>query len=118
MRDGLLWSINGSEYFVTSEHPFMTTQWWKSFDPDLTKEWVNLEVWKLKVWDILITEKWYKLIKSLSSVNADEDTQLYNLMLNGDHTYYADGYLVHNKVDTMIACDGKVACNKEKSRLN
>ena len=93
-----LWSINGWKYFVTAEHPFMTTEWWKSLNPELTKIWMeNLPVGLLKVWDILITENWNVEIYSLDSKKWSEDTQLYNFKLDGDHTYYADNYLVHNK---------------------
>jgi hypothetical protein len=52
----------------------------------------------------LITDSGYRLVKSISFENASSDTQLYNLILDGDHTYHADGYLVHNKVDK----EGKV----------
>lgn len=90
-------SINGGEYFVSDEHPFMTTEWWKSFDPEMTKQEVDLDVTKLKVWDVLITVDGYEVIRTLDFIDSDEDTQLYNFVLDGDHTYYADGYLVHNK---------------------
>ena len=93
-----LWSINGWKYFVTAEHPFMTTEWWKSLNPELTKIWMeNLPVWLLKVGDTLITENWNVEIYSLDAKKSAEDTQLYNFKLDGDHTYYADNYLVHNK---------------------
>jgi hypothetical protein len=29
---------------------------------------------------------------------ADDPTTLYNLLLDGDHIYFADALLVHNKV--------------------
>ena len=92
-----LWSINGWKYFVTSEHPFMTTEWWKSLNPELSMNGMNTKVWLLKVWDELITESWNIKVSSLASRYWTPDTQLYNLMLDWDHTYYANGYLVHNK---------------------
>ena len=92
-----LWSINGSEYFVSDEHPFKTTEWWKSFDPEMTKLEVNLDTTELKVWDILITNSGLEEIKSVDYISADYDTPLYNFKLDGDHTYYANDYLVHNK---------------------
>jgi hypothetical protein len=38
LGDRLLYSINGSDYFVTAEHPFMTTEGWKSISPEATKK--------------------------------------------------------------------------------
>ena len=92
-----LWSINGWEYFVSDEHPFKTTQWWKSFNPEMTKLEIDLNTTELKVWDILVTAQWQEEINSVDYIDADYDTPLYNLLLDGDHTYYANGYLVHNK---------------------
>jgi hypothetical protein len=57
---------------------------------------------ELLVWDVLITNDGYLVIESLEWVEWDKDTQLYNLMLDWDHTYYADGYLVHNKVKALL----------------
>lgn len=119
-----LWSINGWEYFVTAEHPFMTTEWWKSLNPELTKIWMeNLPVWLLKVWDTLITENWNIVIYSLDAKKSAEDTQLYNFKLDGDHTYYADSYLVHNKwwygtptcSDVDVKSNGDVTCEANNS---
>ncbi len=92
-----LWSINGSEYFVSDEHPFMTTQWWKSFNPEMTKLEIDLNTAELKIWDILVTNTGQEEIKSIDYINGDCNTPLYNFVLDGDHTYYANNYLVHNK---------------------
>ena len=92
-----LWSINGSEYFVSDEHPFKTTEWWKSFDPEMTKLEIDLDTTELKVWDILIKNNGLEVIKSIEYIEWEDDTQLYNFVLDGDHTYYANSYLVHNK---------------------
>jgi hypothetical protein len=37
------------------------------------------------------------LLSSLEGRPADPATPLYNLHLDGDHTYFADDLLVHNK---------------------
>ena len=66
----------------------------------------------------MITDNGYRLVKSISFEDAPYDTQLYNLVLDGDHTYHADGYLVHNKVDAQIAPDtDSVAGNKENRKI-
>ena len=96
--DGKLYSFNGGRYFVTEEHPFKTLDGWKSINPKKTaNENIGITVTTLKVGDTLITEKGNILLKSIKSEVASSDTDLYNFLLDGDHTYYADGYLVHNK---------------------
>ena len=101
-----LWSINGWKNFFTEEHPFMTTEWWKAINSELAMQEIDLEVWELQVWDVLVTNNGYVVIRSLEWVEWDKDTQLYNLMLDWDHTYYADDYLVHNKLKMLAYLDG------------
>ena len=95
--DKWLYSINGSKNFVSPEHPFMTTEWWKSFNPELSTKIIWEEVGMLEIWDVLVTEDWYEILKSYGWVSADVETQLYNFKVWWDKTYYANGYLVHNK---------------------
>jgi hypothetical protein len=96
----LLYSINGSDAFVTPNHPFLTTQGWKSIDPDTTRrEIASLSVSLLKIGDTLITESGNIIVTSLIPHTADASTQLYNFELDGDHTYFANGLAVHNKND-------------------
>ena len=105
--NGKLYSINGGRYFVTEEHPFKTTEGWKSINPKKTeKENIGITVTPLNVGDTLVTDKGNVLIKTINSKSASSDTNLYNFILDGDHTYYADGYLVHNKT----ACGGGYNC--------
>jgi hypothetical protein len=114
--DGKLYSFNGGRYFVTEEHPFKTTNGWKSINPKKTeKENIGITVTALKVGDTLITEDGYVLLKSLKGKEGKKDTQLYNFKLDGDHTYYADGYLVHNKyfcsyIDPVRECGSYGVC--------
>ncbi|NVN97298.1 hypothetical protein HXX01_03665 [Candidatus Nomurabacteria bacterium] len=96
--NGKLYSFNGGRYFVTEEHPFKTTNGWKSINPKKTaNENIGIKVTELKVGDTLITDTGHVLLKTVKSKVGKDDTQLYNFKLDGDHTYYADGYLVHNK---------------------
>lgn len=106
LNEKKLYSFNGGRYFVTAEHPFRTTKGWKSIDPKLTaSENIGITVTELKVGDTLITDDGNILLKTINSKNEKENTDLYNFVLGGDHTYYADGYLVHNK----LACvDGQI----------
>ena len=98
-----LYSINGGNYFVTAEHPFMTKDGWKSIDANATLKENHLafsdesSMGTLDVGDILITSGDEVEIESISLKSGDSQMQLYNFALSGDHTYNADGYLVHNK---------------------
>lgn len=122
-----LFSINGSTPFVTAEHPIMTATGWKSIDPQATAaENPRLIVGRLLVNDVLMTLEGSVVtalpdagrgdrvepalqpvaLTRLDSHRADRQTQLYNLLLDGDHTYFANGLLVHNKCFIVTAATG------------
>ena len=98
-----VYAFNGGRFFVTAEHPFLTTEGWKAIDPVISKE-KHPEISSiahLKIGDTLITDHGKVVINSITSKEVDPDTTVYNLILGGDHTYIADGYIVHNnKCDT------------------
>lgn len=93
---GKVYSINGSDYFVTAGHPFMTTEGWKSFNPQLAME-INptLDIGQLKVGDILVTDSGNIAVDKLDFII--KSTPVYNFEVSGEKVYYADGFLVHNK---------------------
>lgn len=45
------------------------------------------------------------IIHTIDAQHDNPDTQLYNFIVDGDHTYYADGYLVHNKTSNAFCND-------------
>jgi hypothetical protein len=114
-----LYALNGSSFFVTAEHPFMTEEGWKSIDPAaLAAEHSALRVDQLTVGDCLLALTAVAVpvgggrsvyaeavdvriepvaLHSLVGRPADPATQLYNLRLDGNHTYFANDLLVHNK---------------------
>jgi hypothetical protein len=95
----LLYSFNGGAYFVTEEHPFMTKDGWKAINPKASYEetpHLNIDINQLKIGDILILNDKEVELK-LIDWKSEEDQIVYNLLLNGNNTYYADDYLVHNK---------------------
>lgn len=114
-----LWSINGSRPFVTAEHPFLGPDGWRAIDPGATAlENPLLPVRPLARGDRLlrlvdasgpacagglalatVAEPVEEVVEVLSLLAAvySEDLPLFNLRLDGDHTYVADGWLVHNK---------------------
>jgi hypothetical protein len=98
-----LYSFNGSEnYFVTSEHPFMTSEGWKSIKPEMTKLRDGIEMYEqlsgaLSVGDKLVHEHGLVEVESIESkVVNSRDLPLYNFVVEDAHQYYADGFLVHN----------------------
>ena len=95
----LLYCFNHGRYFVTAEHPFMTTKGWRAIDPHATRrENQSLLVGRLQLGDQLVRlGQPNLLIQHIDSQAAPEQVQLYNFILADDHSYYADGYLVHNK---------------------
>ena len=93
-----IYSINGSKAFVTEDHPFLTTEWWKSRDPESSfRYYEDIEVSLLKLWDELIREDWStEVIKSLIFETQNPDTIVYSFDVDGNDTYIANGYIVHN----------------------
>ena len=120
-----LYAFNEGIPFVTAEHPFMTKTGWKSISPEITlAENKNLSVGALKAGDeVLRLDAVMKRPKSMTvgssvvleppvgvsietkflaldavvSHDSEPSTIVYNLRLNGNHTYFANDYLVHNK---------------------
>ena len=106
----LLYGFNDGTPFVTAEHPFMTTEGWKSINPQATID-ENVEgfetlsdIGQLQVDDIILGSN-NVTINSIVSASAATSSFLWNFNVDGDNTYYADDYIVHNKCfvgDTLI----------------
>ena len=95
---------NGTFVKMTEEHPLMTRDGWKALDPNKTKEEnPELIVKKLGVGDTVVREDGEAVLENISCWSAN--TPAYNLILdNGAHTYFADGFLAHNK-GGIIKCE-------------
>lgn len=99
LGERLLYGLNGSHPFVTSEHPFMSSEGWASIEPGETKKEIDLDVIPLILGDKLVrynTQELF-LLQDVHENIADAETQLYNFKLDGNNTYFADDFLVHNK---------------------
>ena len=94
-KEYTIYSINNSEAFVTAEHPFKTTTGWKAIDPLETFKTHGIESNVLEIGDILITKEGNEEIKLINQSTQTANT-IYNLRLDNEHVYYANGYLVHN----------------------
>ena len=91
---------------VTPGHPFMTTDGWKSINPDITKEigvyeQYNLEVSKLEVGDRIISIELDGTVseKEVTSIQwmGLQTVKVYNFETDGSHNYVANGMVAHNK---------------------
>ena len=105
--DRVLYAFNGGNFFVTAEHPFMLeTGQWASIDPEATEEeQPGFEekygkIKSLEVGDVVVLKDNKKLkLEIIESRDRYTKTMpVYNPVLDGNHTYYADGFLVHNKM--------------------
>lgn len=92
-----VYRMNTDNYFVTASHPFMTTQGWKSFDPESTRRKVpSIETNLLEVGDVLINEDGsYEILTNDDHISGPH--KVYNFSVDGVHDFYANGYWVHNK---------------------
>jgi hypothetical protein len=102
VRDGTLYGFNGGDKFITSEHPVMTKDGWKAINQENAKKFEphlsEILVGNLAVGDeILMLDGSYLTLDSIETYKDQPQQQLYNLMLGGDHTYYVNNLLVHNK---------------------
>ncbi len=92
---GLKYSFNHGKFFVTSSHPFLTESGWKSLNPMVSvRENPGLNVSQLAEGDVVLTKNGSYRINSVEASHNAET--VYNFRTDGDHTYIADGYLVHN----------------------
>jgi len=94
-----LYGINGSKPFVTSGHPFKTQDGWKAMEPSMTKaEGHAVTTTKLEVGDTLYLEDGSTVIITSIDPHPQGDMfQTYSPVVDGDNTYYSNGFLVHNK---------------------
>lgn len=89
---------DGDVLNMTVEHPIMTKEGWKSITPSKTaEENPDLIVSSLQKDDEVVRDDGgYGKVQDISCWSAK--TPAYNLILDeGAHTYFADGYLAHNK---------------------
>ncbi|RQM74934.1 hypothetical protein EHZ47_12295 [Aeromonas jandaei] len=112
LGDRRLYGINQLPPFFTGEHPFLTTRGWAAISPAMTRaENPTLIVlplftgMRLLGWSAaantgnlaLAPHPVELLVESLYWIDAPPTTELFNLVLNGTHSYIANSLIVHNK---------------------
>jgi len=102
-------SINGGWAFFSEEHPMLTTDGWACANPDCDEAKMHLVdgeivTLKLEVGMTMVKEDGVEeLITSIDFIEDDYNKIIYNLMLDGDHQYVVEGYIVHNKGGDPVA---------------
>jgi hypothetical protein len=111
-----LFGINQHHPFFTAEHPFLTPGGWRALDRVATRlETPGLDVAELAAGDVLITAAAvsgetagalvlapavsfrHLVLHRLTRTEGGPTDGVYNLILDGDHSYVANGFVVHNK---------------------
>lgn len=94
--------INNLGKLKTPEHPLYTREGWKSYCPSTFRrdfpDMAHLNVTELTVGDAIQTLEgnWLE-VTSLEVYQDQPDQTVYNFILDGNHTYYANGLLTHNR---------------------
>ena len=107
-----LYGLNHLPPFFTAEPPFLTTQGWAAIAPAMTRTenpalavlplftGMHLLGWSEggSAGNLALAPHPVELpVASLSWVDAPPATALFNLILDGSHSYVANGLIVHNK---------------------
>ena len=108
IKNRQIYGINNIDPFFTDGHVFMTTEGWKSINPEQTLiELPKFQVKKLQVGDVMFKINYNKgkitykpiCIKKITSKSIDTDKLLYNLGIVGNYSYHANGFVTHNMYD-------------------
>ncbi|AVP85451.1 hypothetical protein [Aeromonas hydrophila] len=107
-----LYGLNRLAPFFTAEHPFLTTRGWAAIAPAMTRT-ENPTLALLPLFTGMHLLGWSEhdsagnlalaphpielLVESLCWLDAPPTTALFNLILDGSHSYVANGLIVHNK---------------------
>ncbi|KHN54565.1 hint domain-containing protein [Aeromonas hydrophila] len=107
-----LYGLNRLAPFFTAEHPLLTTRGWAAIAPAMTRS-ENPTLTVLPLFTGMHLLGWSEhgsagnlalapqptplLVESLCWLDAPPTTALFNLILDGSHSYVANGLIVHNK---------------------
>ena len=124
----------GNKKWFTAEHPFLTAEGWKSIAPDKTLEENTsfTDIKEMQVGDklfigskiednIAYIHTPVKVITFEERANLEANTIVYNLLVDGNHSYHANGFVVHsiqpNFDATYVSNCIKNLTNKQKNVL-
>jgi len=97
---------NGRTINSTDEHPYyVNNKGWSSFNPVKSMTIHDMEVFELLSGDSLVDRNGNTItIKSITQLDPAYQ-EVYNFEIEGNHNYFANGVLVHNKF-TSVASGG------------
>jgi hypothetical protein len=93
-------SINGSEYFCTEDHPFKTQDGWKAVNSVMCLElypYLDIVDADLVIGDTIEIQNGSVAVETIGTKEVPPETHLWNFMMDGNHTYVAKGFVMHNK---------------------
>jgi len=94
----------------TTCHPYwVVNKGWSSFNPEITKKLYNFDVEKIEESDVLLTIDNEEAIVDKITELITKKVITYNLGIMGNHTYYANNILVHNKTEDGYSVDYCIA---------
>ncbi|MCM0606228.1 MAG: hypothetical protein KA715_09070 [Xanthomonadaceae bacterium] len=99
-----LFAINEGKHFITEGHPIKTKDGWKSISPKKSMEEnhkISGDVGQLKVGDVILADSGEIEVTKIHKKSSN--VKVYNLEVENDHSYRANGIFVHNKV--ILPCD-------------
>ena len=101
LEDRKLCAVNGGNYFFTDDHPMMTNKGWAAVDPKaaslLHKEMGEPITTLVEGMTITGHNGADVVVETLTTKEDDPDTPVYNFEVDGNHEYFADGFLTHNR---------------------
>ena len=95
----LLHLSNGTKIEVTTEHPFwVINKGWCSVNVSKGNTCHTMKISQLQVQDSLLDENNNEVVLlEIQQIENNINQIVYNLTVEGNHTYYANSILVHNK---------------------
>lgn len=94
-----LYTINDTGLEFTPEHPFLTKEGWKSLVPNPNDEpyKTEQEPMVLQVGDSILRNGEWEEIDTIGIVRSIPEERVYNITVEGLHSYVVHGVVVHNK---------------------
>jgi Hom_end-associated Hint len=109
LGDRLMYKFNDHWAFVSEEHKLLTTDGWCVFNPDsYAVERASDEViGKITVGTEIVTQAGTEIVTVIETESHPYDYVIYNLFVDGDHTYIVEDVVVCTRGDliTSVICE-------------
>ena len=95
-----MYGVNGGVPFITSDHPILTTKGWKAIQSEKARKTPG--VTPLAAGDVMLTSTESVEIKSIEAHEMKDATTTYNLMIENNGSFYANGIAVKSARDVQV----------------